>query len=66
MANIDIEQRPKGNILPWLVGLAILVAVVGWLLWQNNRIPDVQGRLEVPMDENMPDIGGLPVVFEWV
>ncbi|MDP2314322.1 MAG: hypothetical protein Q8P41_15575 [Pseudomonadota bacterium] len=44
MANIDIEQRPKANILPWLIGLAILVLVVGWLLWRNNRIPDVQGR----------------------
>ncbi|MDP2307007.1 MAG: hypothetical protein Q8P18_13365 [Pseudomonadota bacterium] len=51
MANIDIEQRPKANILPWLVALAILVVVVGWLLWRNNRIPDVQGRLDAPSND---------------
>ena len=44
MADIDIEQRPRGNILPWLIGLAILVLVVGWLLWRNNRIPQVEGH----------------------
>ena len=46
MADIDIEQRPRGNILPWIIGLAILVVVVGWLLWRNNRIPDVEGARE--------------------
>ncbi len=46
MADIDIERRPKANILPWLIGLAILVVVVGWLLWRNNRIPEVEGRRE--------------------
>lgn len=46
MADIDIERRPKGNVLPWLIGLAILALIVGWLLWRNNRIEGV-GRLDV-------------------
>ncbi|MES2637887.1 MAG: hypothetical protein V4850_00325 [Myxococcota bacterium] len=67
MANIDIEQRPKANILPWLVGLAILVVVVGWLLWRNNRIPDVQGRLETPARNDALDEAhaeALPIASE--
>jgi hypothetical protein len=46
VANIDIEQRPRGTILPWIVGLVILLVVVGWLLWRNNRIPQVEGMRE--------------------
>ncbi len=48
MADIDIEQRPRGSILPWLVALALLIVVVGWLLWRNNRLPEVQGQLLAP------------------
>ena len=45
MADIDIEQRPRGSILPWLVALAILIVLVGWLLWRNNRLPEIEGSL---------------------
>lgn len=69
MANIDIEQRPKSNILPWLIGLAVLLVVVGWLLWRNNRIPDVQGRLETPArddghERDLAHAEALPVASE--
>jgi hypothetical protein len=46
VAEIEIERKPKPNILPWLVGLGILVIIVGWLVWRNNRIPEPTGRLE--------------------
>ena len=48
MADIDIERRPRGSILPWIVGLAILSVIVGWLLWRNNRLPEIQGALDLP------------------
>lgn len=46
MANVDREGRGRdnGSIVPWLVGLAILLVIVGWMLWRNNRLPDVEGR----------------------
>jgi hypothetical protein len=46
VANIDIEQRPRGNILPWIMGLVLLLVVVGWLMWRNNRLPQVEGMRE--------------------
>lgn len=49
MADIDIEQRPRGSVLPWLVALAILIVLVGWLLWRNNRLPEVEGNLLLPV-----------------
>ena len=43
MANRHIESRPEGAMLPWLVALAILIVLVGWLLYRNNQSPAPQG-----------------------
>lgn len=46
MANIDIEGpgRRSGSLLPWLLGLAVLIVIVGWMIWRNNRLPEIEGR----------------------
>lgn len=52
MANVETGARPRGSMLPWLVALAVLILVVGWLLWRNNRLPALEGA--APRVEERP------------
>jgi hypothetical protein len=45
VADIKIEPRQSGNLLPWIIGLVVLAAIVAWLIWQNNQ-HGAQGLLE--------------------
>ena len=48
MANVELEPRSGGgSIVPWLIGLAVLIVVVGWLLYRNNRLPEGVGAADL-------------------